>query len=83
MKIATRKALTKVVGKKIATKTVNKVLGATVAGRLLGRMVPYAGWALTGYDVWINRAEVGEGLQSFGSGSGDYLQIQQSTGIVR
>ena len=64
-KIATRKALTKVVGKKIARRVVNKVIGATVAGRFLGRLVPGVGWGLLAYDVYDNRADIGGAIQEW------------------
>jgi hypothetical protein len=38
---------------------IKQVTGTAVLGRALGRFVPLAGWALTAYDVWDNRIEIG------------------------
>lgn len=54
---------TKVVGKKIGTKIATRV-GTNVIGRFLGRLVPYAGWALTAKDAWDYRKEIGSFIKS-------------------
>jgi hypothetical protein len=50
---------TKVFGKELGTNIVKKT-GTNVIGRFAGRMVPYAGWALTTYDAATWSFEMGQ-----------------------
>jgi RHS repeat-associated protein len=62
----TKKVLSKALGKKLGKKIAYKIIGTTTLGRLIGRLVPWAGWAWTAYDVWDNRETIKEfetGLQ--------------------
>jgi RHS repeat-associated protein len=64
-KIYVRKKLTKAVGKTIARKIVNKTMGATVWGRFIGRAVPGVGWGMVAYDIYDNRADIGEAIKEW------------------
>jgi Protein of unknown function (DUF1557). len=50
---------TKTLGKEVGTEVATRV-GTNVIGRALGRFVPYVGWGLTLYDVYDNRAAIGQ-----------------------
>ncbi|MNE23782.1 hypothetical protein D3C80_1170530 [compost metagenome] len=59
----TQRKVVRVVSKKLA-----KRVGTRVVGRFLGRLVPYVGWALTAYDVYENKEDIGGALNEWKGG---------------
>jgi hypothetical protein len=76
LKRTTRKVAAKIIGKQAAKK-----VGTAIVGRFLGRLVPYAGWALTAKDAWIYRKELGEffqgSYQAMGVGMETHRELQK------
>ncbi|WP_276504405.1 RHS repeat domain-containing protein [Terrimonas pollutisoli] len=64
LKQTTRKVVAVVAGKQAAKK-----VGTAVVGRFLGRLVPYAGWALLGKDIYDNRKDIGGAVKEWAGGT--------------